>query len=337
MSSNLTGSTMYKLEPTRELVLSYLTEKEIMEHYLQRKVSFNRLIKDPLRSDARPTAGFYIDFSGRLIFKDFNGSFHGDCFEVVRKRNKNTITYFEAITKVYEELILGKELTIIPPEERVKYEPSKKLLQVRRRKLCSDDLQYWEHFGISEDTLGIYRVTGLDTLWCNGKIIYSSNILDTGYLYDFGEEIYKAYFPFRSEYRFITNASRYVLQGYNQLPRKGNLLIITKSLKDVMSLYELGFSAIAPQAESVLISKEQIVELKSRFKKVISVMDFDLAGIRMMNKLKRIYNIRPYTLTNGRFYTIDYGAKDISDYIKAFSKEEMLKLIENEGFQSNIH
>lgn len=297
-----------------------------MEHYLGIPVVFNKLIRSPLRSDKKPTAGFHIDGEGRLMFKDFGGDFYGDCFQIVQKQFG--INYHDALKQVYNQLVEGKEIPIIPVENRVKYEKIEKILEVKRRKLTQQDLEWWNQFGISKETLDLYKVTGLQTLWINKKIVYAATKADVGYLYDFEAGIYKGYFPLRDAYRFLSNTSSYIIQGYNQLPKKGKTLIITKALKDVMTLRELGYDAVAPQAESVLISPNQMIELKSRFKKVVSLMDFDRTGVCLMNKMKKRYGIPPYTLTNGRFYTPNFGAKDISDLVKLLGKEEVKKLIE---------
>ena len=47
----------------------------------------------------------------------------------------------------------------------------------------------------------------------------------------------------------------------------------------------------------------------------------------MANTLLKRYNIKPLFLTDGRFGTINYGAKDISDYIEINGTTETLKLI----------
>jgi hypothetical protein len=321
---------LYSIEQdiTEDLLYSYLTEKQIMEHYLGLPVNFSKIYKVPsfIRYDKKPTGSFYIDSVGRLVFKDFAGGFHGNCVSIAMK--KTGLNYYDCLKRIHLELIEGKEVPVIPEEDRIKYEKTPKLIEVKRRKLSESDLLYWGQFGISKETLDLYKVTGLQTLWVNKKIIYANTTKDIGYLYDFNDGIYKAYFPNRSEYRFISNTSSFILQGYNQLPKKGKKLIITKALKDVMTLKELGYDAIAPQAESVLISSHQMVELKSRFKKIVSLMDFDYTGVCLMNKMKKRYGIPPYTLTNGRFYTPNYGAKDISDLVKLIGKDEVKKLIE---------
>lgn len=320
---------MYEIKEsiTEETLFNFLTEKQIMEKYLQIPVIFGKLFKSPLRVDKKPTAGFYINNSGKLMFKDFGNCFNGNCISVVMKRYG--INYHEAISLIHKEMILNQDVQPLPENEKVKYEKKRKKLFVKRRELDEIDLQYWIKYGISKDILEQYRVTGLSTLWVEDKIIYTSNSEQRSYLYDFGENVYKAYFPFRKEYRFITNASEFVMQGYKQLPNKGKLLIVTKALKDVMSFRALGYDAIAPQAESILIPPNIMRELKQRFKKIVSVMDFDHAGVVMLNKLKRIYGIPPYMLTNGRFGTTDYGAKDISDLIALEGIEKVKFIIES--------
>jgi hypothetical protein len=299
-----------------------------MEYYLGFPVKFNKLFRVPsfIRVDKKPTASFYIDNNGRLTFKDFAGKFHGNCITVAMARTG--LDYRRTLKRIYTELVEGKEIPIIPEEDRTKYEKHKKLLEVKRRILTEEDLLYWNQYGISKETLDLYKVTGLQTLWIDKRIVYVTSVNDPGYLYDFMGNVYKAYFPKRTDYRFLSNTSSYIIQGYNQLPKKGKTLIITKALKDVMTLKELGYDAVAPQAESVLISPNQIIELKARFKKIVSLMDFDLTGVTLMNKMKNKYGIPPYTLTNGRFYTPDYGAKDISDLVKKIGKEEVTKLIQ---------
>lgn len=50
------------------------------------------------------------------------------------------------------------------------------------------------------------------------------------------------------------------------LPESGDILIITKALKDVMVLYEYGIPAIAPCSENLFITEAQYNHLKERFK-----------------------------------------------------------------------
>ena len=69
-----------------------------------------------------------------------------------------------------------------------------------------------------------------------------------------GIELWRCYFPKRTSFRFITNWPSKKIQGYDQLPKSGKLLVITKSLKDVMCLYSCGITACAPNSENLFIS-----------------------------------------------------------------------------------
>lgn len=64
------------------------------------------------------------------------------------------------------------------------------------------------------------------------------------------------------------------------LPKQGgDLLVITKSLKDVMCLYEYGITAIAPCSENEFLTNTQYQKVKSKFKHIALLWDNDYAGV----------------------------------------------------------
>ena len=131
--------------------------------------------------------------------------------------------------------------------------------------------------------------------------------------------------PQRKTYRFLSNTGKNFIQGSKQLPDTGDLLVITKSMKDVMALYEFGIPAIAPCSEVLFISKQQLKKLKERFKHIIVMYDNDLPGISNMVKFKKqnpeaIYHWIPRA----------YKAKDITDFYKKYGKLETIKFIKLE-------
>ena len=78
------------------------------------------------------------------------------------------------------------------------------------------------------------------------------------------------------------------------LPKSGgDYVVITKSLKDVMVLYEFNIPAIAPNSETLFISDKQLEKLKSKFKNIIVFYDNDCAGISGMNKIKKNHKKLP--------------------------------------------
>lgn len=309
---------MFKFLPhvDKKFILSKLSQEEIFEKYIGEQVSLSRTYRSPLREDLRPTCSFKY-LGDILLLKDWAGHFTGDCFRLVSILNNNC-TY----NQVYK--IIANDFNIISngkKGESYKRKPvftvcktTKADIKVKWRSFDSEDIAYWQSFGISMNTLVKFNIGAVDYVWLNNVILYKFSSLDRAYCYWFSSNDMKVYFPFRKEYRFLGNTS--VLQGYDQLPEYGDLLVITKSLKDVALLSEYGISAVAPPSESSIITEEEHADLSKRFKTIVTLYDFDLTGIRSSNKMKKKYNYKIMFLTNGRFKSKDYGAKDLTDLYK---------------------
>ncbi|MBQ0113513.1 MAG: toprim domain-containing protein [Bacteroidales bacterium] len=107
------------------------------------------------------------------------------------------------------------------------------------------------------------------------------------------------------------------------LPKTGEYLVITKSLKDVMTLYQFGISAVAPISENTFISDTQMASLTNRFKTIVMFYDNDRPGLRaMINNRKKFPNLIPLWIP------WKYKAKDISDFYAKYKKDKLLSLIE---------
>ena len=102
------------------------------------------------------------------------------------------------------------------------------------------------------------------------------------------------------------------------MPETGDLLIITKSLKDVMVFYELGISAVGLQAETNKMSKKSFNELTKRFKRVILLLDNDDQGYTSTCEFLLEYDIEFFFIPD---------EKDISDYIKKYGYKKAFNLI----------
>jgi DNA primase len=107
------------------------------------------------------------------------------------------------------------------------------------------------------------------------------------------------------------------------LPKHGEYIVITKSQKDCMLLYEYGIPAIAPCSENEFLTEVQYNRIKSRFKHVICNYDNDLPGIHSMCKLKKKYPELEFA-----FLPIHGGSKDISDFFKNNGKRKTQELID---------
>lgn len=307
----------------RKFILDRLSQEEILERYLGIGVVFTGKVCSPLREDPNPTCTFLRKRNGVIWFKDWSGHFEGDCFEVVQfLYNCN---YWEACKIIAKDFNLAEGIRAGVNFDRKpkSYEYEKKdtvtSIQVKWREFTTYDKEYWSSYGIKMKTLYLFKVAPIQYAWINGEIRYMDNYYDPCYAYKFGPEKFKLYFPKRSEWRFLGNYIE--LQGYTQLPKEGRLLVITKSLKDVMFLYELGIPAVAPPSESSILTLEQYRDLSKRFTHIVCLYDFDLTGLRSANKMRRKYGIPRVFLTNGRFGTKDYGGKDATDVAKKYGKK----------------
>lgn len=106
------------------------------------------------------------------------------------------------------------------------------------------------------------------------------------------------------------------------IPKNGDFLVVTKSMKDVLVLYELGIPSVAPISENLFLTDSKYNKLKERFNKIILAYDNDLAGISNMNKIRNNYDVNPIWIPR------KYNAKDISDFRSLYGEQKTLELIE---------
>lgn len=315
-------------------ILTRIRQEEIMERYLSIPVQFKELVCSTLRVDNAPTAAFYWS-KGKLKFHDWNGAFHGDCFDVVKQ--KFNCSFPEAVNRIANDFgLISLDLTKpeIPLEERIKPDSPPKIIQINRQAWTYTDKMYWRAYHLTSQIMEEYFVYSCKDVFVNGNWIYTYSDKDPAYAYYFGNGEYKIYFPLRSgdeknRPRFITNSKKTTIQGIHALPKKANDLIITKSYKDIMCLKLFNIPAVAPQAETVYLNNDFINDLYIISENIYSLYDFDYAGIRGANSLKTLYGIPYLFFTNGKYNTVDYGAKDFSDYLKLNGIDKTQKLIDS--------
>ena len=111
-----------------------------------------------------------------------------------------------------------------------------------------------------------------------------------------------------------------MIQGAKQLPNDGDFIVVTKSLKDVMSLYEFGISAIAPNSENLFLTEAQYLKLQAKFKDIYLLYDRDLPGVRAANKFRKQFPDLQILLMP--------KVKDFTDYVKKYGTLKTLNLID---------
>jgi DNA primase len=311
-----TEKTIKKDTSLKEL-LKEITEFDIFQYYISKKIKINQLINSPLREDKHPSFSiFKCHKTGELLYKDFANGDSGNCIKFVMKLLN--LTYRQAISKVKEDV--GFKLIKVSEEgERVStYKPSTTEILVLKRNWCKHDTEYWGQYYITKEDCKEYNIYPIEKFWVNGilndKRYESKSPMYAYFIFD-KIKIYKPYTDKKDKWR--TNAGTYDIQGYEQLPDKVNTLIITKALKDVIVLKKLGYYAIAPNGENHNIPESILGKLirEKKINFIIVFFDNDKTGIEAKDKLLEKH---PGLYNNYILLELNSNCKDISDYVKQY-------------------
>ena len=148
---------------TLDYILSKVTEYDIYAHYLgQFKVG--AIYNSPFRKDKNPSFGvYYSKRTKQLLFKD-HGT--GECGNVIK-----FVSLFTGITN-YNDILkdIIKQLHITPDttlDNSKQYIPSTDtVIGVVRQDFTSTDINYWQQFNISKETLKKFNVNSIKfMLW----------------------------------------------------------------------------------------------------------------------------------------------------------------------------
>jgi DNA primase len=291
---------------TLDYILSKVTEYDIYARYIgQFKIGF--IYNSPFREDKNPSFGIFRSRkSGKLLFKDHG---NGECGDVIKFVELYTglTNYNDILNRIVTDMSITNNTKLKSTKQ---YESKDTVIGVVRQDWTDVDKQYWSQFGITKETLTKFNVSSIKYYLCDGivKGIYKDN--NPMYAYKVYDH-FKIYRPLADKYtKWRNNLAPYDIQGYEQLPEKGDLLIITKSLKDVMCLYEMGYTAISPASESTFLTPDVIDALKLRFKRILICFDRDNPGVKNMRKISL------KTGLNGFLVHKKFQSKDISDAIK---------------------
>jgi hypothetical protein len=314
---------------TKKLILSRFSEEQLMEYYLHIPVK-KGLFRSPLRRDKQPTCSFYRNKSGTLIFKDFATGQHLNVFDVVQSIFR--CDYFESLRIIANDFGIVQDNTLHKNPGKINLNPIKikdkeiSKIQIEVQEFTDSELKWWGKYGISKDILKRFDVYSCKHVFLNDQLFAKSqqHCPIFGYYgkkYQ-GLELWRCYFPKRTSFRFITNWPSKKIQGYDQLPKKGKLLVITKSMKDSMCLYSCGITACAPNSENLFIPDKVLEDLKNRFENIVVLYDNDKPGLYNMAKIRKEHPELTYV-----FIPKKYGSKDISDFYKDHGRKETLNLI----------
>ena len=317
---------------TFDSLLEKVDPYQIFAFYMGKDIKINKVISSPLRKDKKPSFSIHISKTGYMYYNDWATGDWGGPIQFVYKLF-NLSDMYAAAAQINSDMNIGlyddrmsKSMTPFKGfTTHYKQEEIEKIAQntahsikISSRNWSFEDLKYWAQFGITEEVLNFYNVFPCQRVFLNKMVIYVNNprVFKPAYAYVFfkdNEYSYKIYQPLTPDYKWTSNVDISVLQGWDQMPDKYKVLIITKSLKDVMTLRSLGIPALATQGELMGVKPHIYEQLKERFEEIYLLFDFDYGGVKGTQKLRKL-------IPGLKFFFIQdltcrkNGFKDISDF-----------------------
>tara|TARA_B100001113_G_scaffold256154_1_gene211438 strand:+ start:167 stop:1159 length:993 start_codon:yes stop_codon:yes gene_type:complete len=314
---------------TVERILSKISEVDIFAYYCNSFKELGRPFCSELRQDKKPGVSIIL-WKGKLLYKDFAHPDHTfDCFAYVMAAYN--VSFYSALRIIDNDFGLNlasrkEEMDFtrgyLGYRSNIKVEDKKvTIIKKKSRPWKRKDADFWSQYLISKKTLTKFAVSPISHYWIND----SRFTCKLSYAYKIGRK-YKIYSPYE-EVKWMSNTNSKQIQGYDQLPKSGDLCIITSSLKDVMCLFEMGIPAIAMQSELQLPGRQVITELKERFKQLAVFYDNDFTNPSNPGQTVAAKICKEYYPMKNILIPDEYQLKDPSDYVAHFKRTEGLQTL----------
>lgn len=343
MKINLNKLPYVKPIINRERILSKITEFDIYNKYIKEDIKLKEPISSPFREDNIPSFAIYRNCEGKLLYNDFvlGG---GNCFQFV-KYLFGYNSWFEVYSRIgidfwldldfyCSDTLKKNDINNTKPKIGKKPKPSEDFeLGISVRVLEDYDIRYWKNHGISLQSLKKYNVFPIDYIIFKKKSreeIIKADKYAYAYIEKKDNKIsYKIYQPF-SKYKWFGDVNISIWQGWSQLPSHSDILIITKSLKDVMAINEnCKLASVSLQSEKTKPKTSVMHELKRRFTTIYVLYDNDFDKSTNYGQVFARELYEEYDLINIRIPD-KYKAKDYTDLIKKYGKKQATNILSEE-------
>lgn len=314
---------------TKENIFKRITSYDIFRYYSKGFVEVDKSFISDFRSEKNPSCRVSF-IKGDLLYTDFGANLKLRAVDFVMELEN--LSYAEALQRINRDFNLGLGIygteTYLENVGKPKLygkikctEKKPRVIQIKARPFNKDDAEFWNEYSIQLNTLNKFNICAISNFWIDG-LHYFPDKLSYSYNFYFEDNLFrrKIYQPLNSKFKWFSNGGK-VVQGEVLLPKQGDLLIITKSFKDILCLYEMGYTAIAPTSESSFVPDAYFEKQQSRFTRIVGLYDNDDAGRKFSKKFSETYKI-PFVEI-----PLEYGCKDISDYTKEYGKDKAINLL----------
>ena len=308
---------------TKKNILDKIDSLQLFKTYCKNFKEIGKMFKSEFRDEKNPSCSIIV-WHGDLLYKDFGDRSFRVFDYIAYKYNTDFNGALEIVNRDFGLGLGNKEYTPIYRPRKTyidlsKLEHKSSVINIQPRDWEKKDERYWGQYGIPLRLLSYHNIKPISAFYKSnnkGEGWYRINKYDLAYSFDYywhkGIFRRKLYFPMRKNNRFLSNIDNTVVQGWVLLPKKGNILFVTKGYKDICIFNMLGYWAIAPNSEKTYIPDKVMQKLKNRFKEIYTWFDNDETGINGAISFGKKFGIPSCYNPLGE-------PKDPSDYVKEYS------------------
>lgn len=359
MATTSIKQTLNTANVTQELSRKGYNQYDVAVRYITGFKGIGIKVKSDLRdNDKNNSLSAIVGTTGNIIVSDFGHKVGLTIYEYVAQKyfGEGSRNYILGLNKIREDfqlsnLYLPSIATITETKSEItnsapiKHNMDVKttvptLIEIRSQRVgqqiywSSEDLYYWRQYGIDKQKLTEKNIIPLSAFWLTNyskggkRIKYdTSNLLAFAYpfqLNQFGQRMYKIYMPlgFQDDldFKWVCNTNIDAIQNLFHIPKKGELLIVQSSYKDIMCMESMDekIYSVAPPSESAWFSERAWNYFKTNWKHIVIFGNNDShkqdnPGLKLARK-HSIEHSLPFILPP------DNTTSDISDYYSRFGE-----------------
>lgn len=274
------------LKADRVRLRFYLLDSDIYSYYFG-GFNIGNKVRSPFRRDSVPSLIFYT-YNDSVKWRDYGLSTQEGNDPVAFVMHLFDVTEKEACNMIWEEMVEG--CNIPKRKKTIDFKKQKIPLVVTTKELEDFELEYWNRAMVKKPLLDFYKIKSVASASISDINVFESVKGDPAFYYTFSDGAFKTYRPLTNNKsaKFRGKGNGKVMEGWEQLPFKGQHLIINKSLKDTIVCRNIGILSTNPTGEgSIDYIRTKIREINARFTNVYILFDPDKAGIAASNALHK--------------------------------------------------
>lgn len=324
---------------SEENLLQYVSDYDVFKYYIG-NFKIGQAFNSPLRKDSHASFNIgYNPVTNRLYCNDY---ILGGGNMIMFVMYKYGLTYREACNKIVIDLGLESEFHLFATNKEIIKENKQFIkssdediqrfkaetnLTAKVRDWQEHDYEFWKRYGVSKITLDKYFVKPAEYSMVADKIFKLDRYAYVFIEHKDNEKTLTIYQPYSDKQKWTKNHNASVWYGWTQLPEKGEVLIITKSRKDIMAIDEItGIPSTGLQNEKILPKENVLQELKNRFKVIYILYDNDFNkpvnwGRQFGQKFAEECDVRQIEIPD------EYQSKDFSDLVENHGIEVAKKVL----------